>query len=47
MVYTLKNRSVLAGFLLLMVTAIGTFGYYLPGYSVHGRPLWALKDCPT
>ena len=45
MPHTLKNRSVLAGFFLLVVTAIGTSGYYLLGYLEHGRPLWALADC--
>ena len=45
MANNLKNRSFLAGFFLLVVTAIGTSGYYLLSYLAHGRPLWALGDC--
>lgn len=45
MPHTLKNRSVLAGFFLLVVTAIGTAGYYLLGYLEHGAPFWTLGDC--
>ncbi len=42
MSYKLKNRSLLAGFFLLVVTAIGTSGYYLLGlvhdvYYPHHR----------
>lgn len=43
--HTLKNRSVIAGFFLLVVTAIGTFGYYLLGYLAQRRSLWTLGDC--
>lgn len=45
MAHNLKNRSVLAGFFLLVVTAVGTSGYYLLGYLTHGRSLWTLSDC--
>ncbi|MCX5863519.1 MAG: potassium channel protein [Deltaproteobacteria bacterium] len=45
MAHNLKNRSLLAGFFLLVVTVIGTLGYYLLGYLAHDHPLWALGDC--
>jgi len=45
MQHTLKNKSVLAGFFLLVVTGVGTWGYYLLGYLAHGSSLWSLGDC--
>lgn len=45
MALDLRKRKLLAGTLLLAVTAIGTGGYYLLGLLGHPDPAWSLGDC--
>lgn len=45
MAHDLRKRSYLAGTFLLVITAIGTLGYYFLGHCPHPGPPWTLTDC--
>jgi voltage-gated potassium channel len=45
MTHDLKKRSYLAGTFLLVITAIGTLGYYFLGHCPHPGLPWPLFDC--